>query len=90
VASLKYEEVYLKDYESVTEARAGIERYFRFYNQERLHQACNTGRRQRSGWRENDNASTRNKQRSIVELGDSVPEPLGCNAFWPEYLLALN
>src|SRR6266853_772921 len=34
--SLKYEEVYLKDYESVTEARAGIERYFRFYNHERL------------------------------------------------------
>ena len=37
--SLKYEEVYLKDYESVTEARAGIERYFRFYNNERLHQS---------------------------------------------------
>jgi putative transposase len=37
--SLKYEEVYLKDYESVTEARVGIERYFRFYNQERLHQS---------------------------------------------------
>jgi putative transposase len=37
--SLKYEEVYLKDYGSVTEARAGIERYFRFYNQERLHQS---------------------------------------------------
>jgi putative transposase len=37
--SLKYEEVYLKDYESVTEARAGIERYIRFYNQERLHQS---------------------------------------------------
>ena len=37
--SLKYEEVYLKDYESVTEARAGIERYFRFYNEERLHQS---------------------------------------------------
>ena len=30
--SLKYEEVYLKDYQSVTEARAGLERYFRFYN----------------------------------------------------------
>jgi putative transposase len=30
--SLKYEEVYLKDYESVTEARAGIDRYLRFYN----------------------------------------------------------
>ena len=37
--SLKYEEVYLKDYASVTEAREGIERYFRFYNQERLHQS---------------------------------------------------
>lgn len=37
--SLKYEEVYLKDYESVKEAEAGIGRYFRFYNQERLHQS---------------------------------------------------
>lgn len=37
--SLKYEEVYLKNYESVSEARAGVERYFRFYNQERLHQS---------------------------------------------------
>jgi putative transposase len=37
--SLKYEEVYLKDYASVTEARTGIECYFRFYNQERLHQS---------------------------------------------------
>lgn len=37
--SLKYEEVYLKDYESVAEARAGIDRYLRFYNYERLHQS---------------------------------------------------
>ena len=37
--SLKYEEVYLKDYATVAEARAGIEKYFRFYNQERLHQS---------------------------------------------------
>jgi putative transposase len=37
--SLKYEEVYLKDYSSVAEARTGIERYLRFYNQERLHQS---------------------------------------------------
>jgi putative transposase len=35
--SLKYEEVYLKDYERVTEACEGIGRYFRFYNYERLH-----------------------------------------------------
>lgn len=37
--SLKYEEVYLKDYRAVAEARAGIGRWFQFYNQERPHQA---------------------------------------------------
>lgn len=37
--SVKYEEVYLHAYESVTEARAGLARYFEFYNRERPHQA---------------------------------------------------
>ena len=37
--SLKYEEVYLKAYQNVTEARHGIAAYFNFYNHERLHQA---------------------------------------------------
>ena len=37
--SLKYEEVYLRAYESVAEARQGIASYFEFYNNERLHQA---------------------------------------------------
>ena len=36
---LKYEEVYLKAYDTVAEARAGIGAWFRFYNQERPHQA---------------------------------------------------
>lgn len=36
--SLKYEEVYLKAYESVKEARQGIGAYFKFYNGERRHQ----------------------------------------------------
>ena len=35
--SVKYEEVYLHAYESVSEARQGLERYFRFYNQRRPH-----------------------------------------------------
>lgn len=39
--SLKYEEVYLKDYQLVPEARSGIEKYFQFYNYERLHQSLN-------------------------------------------------
>ena len=37
--SLKYEEVYLKAYETVAEARLGIGNYFRFYNCERRHQS---------------------------------------------------
>jgi len=37
--SVKYEEVYLKDYESVPTAVAGLRQYFEFYNQQRLHQA---------------------------------------------------
>ncbi len=35
--SVKYEEVYLKGYASVSEARQGIERYLEFYNTLRPH-----------------------------------------------------
>jgi putative transposase len=37
--SLKYEEVYLNDYQSVKEAASGIRRYLDFYNFKRLHQS---------------------------------------------------
>lgn len=37
--SLKYEEVYLKEYQNVPEAVRNLRAYFTFYNQERLHQA---------------------------------------------------
>lgn len=37
--SLKYEEVYLRDYALVPEARTGIGNWFRFYNHERPHQS---------------------------------------------------
>jgi putative transposase len=37
--SLKYEEVYVREYASVLEARAGIGDWFRFYNQQRPHQS---------------------------------------------------
>lgn len=36
--SVKYEEVYLKAYESLSEARAGLGDYFEFYNRRRRHQ----------------------------------------------------
>jgi putative transposase len=37
--SVKYGEVYLRAYDSVAEARQGLDRYFRFYNARRTHQA---------------------------------------------------
>ena len=37
--SLKYEEVFIKAYATVLEARAGIGSWLAFYNDERLHQA---------------------------------------------------
>jgi putative transposase len=37
--SVKYEEVYLKDYATVREATGSLGAYFRFYNDRRLHQA---------------------------------------------------
>lgn len=39
--SVKYEEVYLREYENVREAAKGLGQYFRFYNMERPHQALN-------------------------------------------------
>jgi putative transposase len=37
--TIKYEEVYLKSYQSVTEAKNELSNYFQFYNTERLHQS---------------------------------------------------
>lgn len=39
--SVKYEEVYLKDYATVLEAKENIGNYFNFYNYERHHQSLN-------------------------------------------------
>jgi len=39
--SVKYEEVYLKDYQNVREAKQGIGDYMNFYDHERPHQSLN-------------------------------------------------
>jgi len=36
---VKYEEVYIKDYQVCRDAREGLEVYFSFYNNRRYHQA---------------------------------------------------
>jgi len=37
--TVKYEDIYLKNYSTVTELDQGLEQYFRFYNNERFHQS---------------------------------------------------
>jgi putative transposase len=37
--SVKYEDIYIKDYEQVAELLAGLTAYFHFYNEERPHQS---------------------------------------------------
>ena len=37
--SVKYEEVYPKEYENLPQAREGLKQYLTFYNEARLHQA---------------------------------------------------
>lgn len=36
---MKYEEVYLKEYQSISDAERGLDAYVQFSNQDRLHQA---------------------------------------------------
>jgi len=37
--SLKYEDIYLKSYETMAQMADGVDRYFQFYNEERFHQS---------------------------------------------------
>lgn len=39
--SLKYEDIYLKDYQNIPELNEGLKKYFNFYNNERSHQSLN-------------------------------------------------
>jgi len=38
--TLKYDEVYLKDYENILEAKQSLGKYIKKYNNERPHTAC--------------------------------------------------
>jgi len=39
--TVKYEEVYLHDYESIRQAKEGLKTYLQFYNEERFHSSLN-------------------------------------------------
>lgn len=39
--TVKYENIYIHDYQNIEEARAGLTEYFQFYNNRRMHQSLN-------------------------------------------------
>ena len=41
--SVKYEDIYIKDYENVLELESGLTAYFRFYDEDRPHQSLAIG-----------------------------------------------
>jgi putative transposase len=50
--SVKYEDIYVKNYDHVLDLEAGLSAYFRFYDEERLHQSldyCTPGEVYRAG-----------------------------------------
>ena len=57
--SVKYEEVYLKDYQDVRIAKDGLRNYFRFYNAERPHQSLGDETPSEVYYREFSNTKTK-------------------------------
>jgi len=43
LTTLKYEDIYIKDYSSMAELKEGIKKYIGFYNSERFHQSLAYG-----------------------------------------------
>ena len=87
--SRKSEDMYLKDYRSVTEARARIEQHLRFYNQERLHQSPDYRAPPGSLPGERvEMTTTAIRKGAWLQSGTPSPNPpLGPNAFRPECLV---
>ena len=56
--TVKYEEVYLKDYQSFEEARSSLKEYFKFYNTIRLHSSLNDRTPEQSYFQRSENVSS--------------------------------
>jgi len=41
--SLKYEDIYLRDYQNMSELKEGVKKYFIFYNERRIHESLDYG-----------------------------------------------
>jgi putative transposase len=65
--SVKYEEVYLKDYVDGWQAEGSLAAYFHFYNEERIHQALGY-RSPAEVYRERDSSSTQSPDEKRIEI----------------------
>ena len=70
--TVKYEEVYLRDYASLTEARENLERHFRFYNHARPHQSL--------GWRTPAETYFENQEGGGPKTADAAATPVALRA----------
>jgi putative transposase len=66
--SVKYEEVYLKEYADGWQAEASLAAYFRFYNEERIHQGLGY-RTPRDVYRERDSSVEERPVEKRIEIG---------------------
>ncbi len=68
--SVKYENVYLNDYQNIPEAREGLGKYFEFYNFERFHQSLDN-KTPGQFYSQNEGVS----RQGLVRLSSRVSEP---------------
>ena len=71
--SVKYEEVYIKDYQTVAEAIKGLKQYFEKYNKERLHQSLNYMTPYEVYWQESGEVATCKQLVPKIEMGEDIP-----------------
>jgi len=73
--TVKYEDIYLKGYADIKEAREGLKEYFEFYNEERHHQSLNY-KTPAEIYREEEKAESinirENKTERIANKGNAV------------------
>ena len=72
--TVKYEEVYLKEYDGAADAAANLRRYFRFYNHERPHQSLNNRTPEDVYWhRQKPIQAEKSAMLQIVHIADRGP-----------------
>ncbi len=77
--SVKYEEVYLKNYSNLFEAMKGLAEYFKFYNQRRIHQSLDYQTPQEVYFGKGTSGSDAGKKESSKDEFEAVFSVIGLN-----------